>query len=318
VKITLHDNDMPGIAKYILKRIWEMIPTSFGIIILSFLLFNVVGSSPAEAILGQNATAEAIADFNRKWGYDLPLYRQFINFVCDIFRGNFGFSIEMNEPVIDILKRGSLASLSLTLPILAGGFVIAIMMAMISAYNRGGFIDRAVLWGSTFFMSVNYVVWVVLGQYFLSYKAGLFPVWGYENAYYLVLPVAIGIFSSLGADVRYFRTAILDEIYKPYVLTAKSKGLSPIVVMTRHVLRNALIPIVTYISLSIPYLFTGSLLLESFFGIPGLGSVSINAIHSSDMAVVRTMVVLGALLYQFVNLATDILYAFLDPRVRLS
>lgn len=309
---------MPGIAKYILKRIWEMIPTSFGIIILSFLLFNVVGSSPAEAILGQNATAEAIADFNRKWGYDLPLYRQFINFVCDIFRGNFGFSIEMNEPVIDILKRGSLASLSLTLPILAGGFVIAIMMAMISAYNRGGFIDRAVLWGSTFFMSVNYVVWVVLGQYFLSYKAGLFPVWGYENAYYLVLPVAIGIFSSLGADVRYFRTAILDEIYKPYVLTAKSKGLSPIVVMTRHVLRNALIPIVTYISLSIPYLFTGSLLLESFFGIPGLGSVSINAIHSSDMAVVRTMVVLGALLYQFVNLAIDILYAFLDPRVRLS
>jgi peptide/nickel transport system permease protein len=128
----------------------------------------------------------------------------------------------------------------------------------------------------------------------------------------------IGIFSSLGTDVRFFRTAILDEIYKPYVLTARAKGLSRSSIMFRHVLRNALIPIVTYVSLSIPYLFTGSLLLESFFGIPGLGSVSINAIHSSDMAVVRTVVALGAILYQFVNLATDILSAMLDPRVRLS
>ena len=149
-------------------------------------------------------------------------------------------------------------------------------------------------------------------------KAGLFPVWGYESAFYLVLPVAIGILSSLGPDVRFFRTAILDEVYKPYVLTARAKGLSPTVIMTRHVLRNALIPIVTYVSLSIPYLFTGSLLLESFFGIPGLGSVSINAIHSADMAVVRAIVVLGALLYQFVNLSTDILYAVLDPRVRIG
>ena len=151
-----------------------------------------------------------------------------------------------------------------------------------------------------------------------SYKAGLFPVWGYESAFYLVLPVLIGVLSSLGTDVRFFRTAILDEIYKPYVLTARAKGLSKAVILTRHVLRNALIPIVTYVSLSIPYLFTGSLLLESFFGIPGLGSVSINAIHSADMAVVRSVVVLGALLYQFVNLLTDLAYGFLDPRVRLA
>ena len=134
----------------------------------------------------------------------------------------------------------------------------------------------------------------------------------------VVLPVLIGIVSSLGMDIRFFRTAILDELYKPYVLTARAKGLARPVILVRHVLRNALIPIVTYVSLSIPYLFTGSLLLESFFGIPGLGSVSINAIHSSDMAVVRAVVVLGALLYQFVNLVTDLLYAALDPRVRLA
>ena len=128
----------------------------------------------------------------------------------------------------------------------------------------------------------------------------------------------IGVASSLGADVRFFRTAILDETSRPYVLTARAKGLPRRVVMTRHVLANALIPVVTYVSLSIPYLFTGSLLLEGFFGIPGLGSVAINAIQSGDLAVVRATVLLGALVYQVVTLATDLLYAFLDPRVRVG
>ena len=217
-----------------------------------------------------------------------------------------------------MLKRGVGPSLSLTVPILVGGVIVALMLALFAAAMRGEWVDKAVLIFSAVLMSVNYVIWVLAGQFFLSYKAGLFPVWGYENAFYLVLPVLIGIFSSLGTDVRFFRTAILDEVYKPYVLTARAKGLSGWTIMTRHVLRNALIPIVTYVSLSIPYLFTGSLLLESFFGIPGLGSVSINAIHSADMAVVRAIVVLGALLYQFVNLITDVLYAFLDPRIRMS
>ena len=303
--------------KYAARRLLETIPTTLGILLLAFALFNVVGGSPAAAVLGKNATAEAIAAFDHKWGYDKPLPAQFVSFLSGLCKGDFGYSIENQEPVLDVLARGVGPSLSLTVPILAGGVIIALMLGMLSAAYRGRTVDRLVLFSSTVLMSVNYVVWVLAGQFFLSYKAGLFPVWGYSSAYNLVLPVLIGIFSSLGADVRFFRTAILDELYKPYVLTARAKGLSGAVVMTRHVLRNALIPIVTYVSLSIPYLFTGSLLLESFFGIPGLGSVSINAIHSSDMAVVRTVVVLGALIYQFVNLATDLLYAALDPRVRL-
>ena len=302
--------------KYAARRLLETIPTTLGILLLTFALFNVIGGSPAAAILGKNATAEAIAAFDHKWGYDRPLPAQFVSFVEGLCKGDFGYSIENQEPVIDVLARGVGPSLSLTVPILVGGVVIALMLGMLSAAYRGRTVDRLVLFSSTVLMSVNYVVWVLAGQFFLSYKAGLFPVWGYSSAYNLVLPVLIGVFSSLGADVRFFRTAILDELYKPYVLTARAKGLSGVAVMTRHVLRNALIPIVTYVSLSIPYLFTGSLLLESFFGIPGLGSVSINAIHSSDMAVVRTVVVLGALIYQFVNLATDLLYAALDPRVR--
>ena len=315
--------------RYVTRRILETIPTTIGILLLTFVLFNVVGGSPAEVVLGKNATAESIAAFNRKWGYDKPLIlgdrsggglfdSQFGHFIGDLCKGDFGYSIENQEPVIDVLKRGVGPSLSLTVPILVGGVIVALMLATVAAALRGGWADRTILFASAVLMSVNYVVWVLAGQFFLSYKAGIFPVWGYENVWYLALPVLIGILSSLGTDVRFFRTVILDEVYKPYVLTARAKGLSPVVVMTRHVLRNALIPIVTYVSLSIPYLFTGSLLLESFFGIPGLGSVSINAIHSADMAVVRAIVVLGALLYQFVNLATDLLYAALDPRVRLG
>lgn len=312
--------------RYVIRRLLETIPTTVGIVLLSFALFNVVGGSPAEAILGKNATSESIAAFNRKWGYDKPLLigkeslfdSQFFRFVGDLCRGDFGYSIENQEPVIDVLRRGVGPSLSLTVPILVGCVSLGLMMAMLAAHFRGCAADRAILVGSTVLMSVNYVVWVLAGQFFLSYKAGLFPVWGYESAFYLVLPVMIGILSSIATDVRFFRTAILDELYRPYVLTARAKGLSRAAVMLRHVLPNALIPIVTYVSLSIPGLFAGSLLLESFFGIPGLGSVSINAIHSSDMAVVRAVVVLGALLYQFVNLATDLLYGLLDPRVRLA
>ena len=313
--------------KYAAKRLLETIPTTIGILILTFALFNIVGGSPAATVLGKNATAESIAAFNHRHGYDKPRIvgaagsrfdSQFFNFVGNLAKGDFGHSLEHDEPVIDILKRGVGPSLSLTVPILIGGTILALMLAMLSAAFRGGVVDRMVLFGSTILMSVNYVIWVLAGQFFLSYKAGLFPVWGCRSAFYFVLPVIIGIVSSLGTDVRFFRTAILDEIYKPYVLTARAKGLSMRVIMVRHVLRNALIPIVTYVSLSIPYLFTGSLLLESFFGIPGLGSVSINAIHSSDMAVVRTVVILGALLYQFVNLGTDLLYAILDPRVRFN
>ena len=304
--------------KYALRRLWQTFPTTLGILLLAFVLFNVVGGSPAETLLGKNATAEAIAAFNAKWGYDRPLAVQFVRYLGDLCRGDLGFSIEHQEPVIDVLARGVGPSLSLTVPILVLGVLVGLALALVAASRRGRALDHAVLFGSTALMSVNYVVWVLAGQFFFAYKAGLFPVWGYESAYNLVLPVFIGVVSSLGADVRFFRAAILDEIYRPYVLAVRAKGLPGRVILVRHVLRNALVPIVTYVSLSIPHLFTGSLLLESFFGIPGLGSVSLNAIHSSDMAVVRAVVIIGALLYQFVNLATDLLYARLDSRVRLT
>ncbi len=409
--------------RYVIRRLLEMIPTAFGVLVLTFLLFHVVAGSPAEVVLGKNASAEALADFDARFGYDKPLlvgrwtqiralpdlpvarlqvdaqsgraplpltyplpegtYRvpvgqlqlhfeaidtpatddalidgespirfsvrkgwrvtgldagklpekgmirlekqnaawwdsQFVNYITALLRGDLGVSSEHHLPVARILKEGCGPSLMLTVPILIGGTLVGVMLGLVCAAWRGGKLDRAVLVGSTILMSVNYVVWVLAGQFFLAFKLRLFPIWGFESAFYLLLPVIIGIVSGLGRDVRFYRAAILDEIYKPYVRTAYSKGLSEKRILLAHVLRNSLIPILTYVSLSVPFLFTGSLMLESFFGIPGLGNVSLNAIHSSDMAVVRAVVVLGALLYQVVQLMTDLCYAWLDPRIRLQ
>ena len=315
--------------RYAVRRLLELIPTTVGILLLTFVLFNVVGGSSAQVVLGKNATKASIEAFNKRYGYDKPLIlntrtgesafdSQFFNFIKNVAKGDFGMSTEHREPVMDVLKRGVGPTLSLTVPMVVLGTLLGLALALGCAALRGSAFDRGVLVMSTVLMSVNYVVWVLAGQFFLAYKWRLFPIWGYENAFYLALPVLIGVLSSLGVDIRFFRTAVLDEIYKPYVRTARAKGLSGTAILVKHVLRNSLIPIVTYVSLSIPYLFTGSLLLETFFGIPGLGNVSLNAINSADLAVVRAVVLLGALLYQVVNLVTDLAYAALDPRVRLG
>ena len=315
--------------RYAVRRLLELIPTTIGILLLTFVLFNVVGGSSAQVVLGKNATKASIEAFNKRYGYDKPLIlntrtgesafdSQFFNFIKNVAKGDFGMSTEHREPVMDVLKRGVGPTLSLTVPMVVLGTLLGLALALGCAALRGSAFDRGVLVMSTVLMSVNYVVWVLAGQFFLAYKWRLFPIWGYENAFYLALPVLIGVLSSLGVDIRFFHTAVLDEIYKPYVRTARAKGLSGTAILVKHVLRNSLIPIVTYVSLSIPYLFTGSLLLETFFGIPGLGNVSLNAINSADLAVVRAVVLLGALLYQVVNLVTDLAYAALDPRVRLG
>jgi len=401
--------------RYFFKRLLEMIPTTLGVLLLTFALFHVVAGSPAEVVLGKHATPEAMAAFDARYGYDKPLFcghwtrlraledgwelvgqartepavdgtrtvplryplppgvyrvtggnargvcadgtvltapgdeltvpegrtlamltvagtepvrlrrrtagfwdSQFTHYVGSLLRGDFGESTEYGIPVGRVLREGAGPSLVLSVPILLLGVWVGVPLALLCAARRDGWADGSVLVFSTVLMSVNYVVWILAGQYLLAFRLGLFPVWGFESAVYLALPVLIGVFSGLGRDVRFYRAALLDEVYKPYVRTAQAKGLSEARILFRHVLRNALIPILTYVSQSVPFLFTGSLLLESFFGIPGLGSVSLNAIHSSDMAVVRGVVVIGALLYQFVNLLTDLCYGRLDPRVRLS
>lgn len=426
-----------NVRSYLLRRVLELLPTTFGILLLTFVLFHVIGGSPADVVLGKSANAESLAAFDARYGYDRPLiagnwarlralpdgppsrlravaaatgtvwraplayalpagtYRlllkpgshaataglavglrpegdqeihrtsvvlrprgrswtatfqvpegwraavlevdgppptrwslrrrtrhgfdsQFGHYLGGLLRADLGVSTEQGRPVWQVLRDGVGPSLALTVPILVLGTLLALGLGLVAALWREERADRSVLLLSTVLMSVNYVVWVVAGQYLLAFRLRLFPIWGFENLAYVLLPVTVGVVSGLGRDIRFYRAVFLDELYRPYVRTAIAKGLSPAAVLVRHVLRNSLIPILTYVSLSVPFLFTGSVLLESFFGIPGLGSVSLNAIHSSDMAVVRAVVIIGALLYQAVNLLTDLGYAWLDPRIRLG
>ena len=304
--------------RYTLRRLLQLIPTLLGVTLLTFILFNVVGGSPAAQVLGKNASAEALAEYDTMHGYDRPLPVQYIAFLGDLIQGKLGNSIEYRQPVWNVIKEGIWISLSLTIPILVIGTTLALIIGLLCAAQAGKRLDNMTLAATTALMSVNYVIWVTAGQYILAYKLRLFPVWGFENWTYLCLPVAIGIISGLGTDVRFYRTVILDEINRPHVRTAIAKGLHPIVVLLRHVMRNSLIPVVTNISLAVPFLFTGSILLESFYGIPGLGGIGLNAVNSSDFAMVRAVVIIGALLYQLSNLISDLAYAWLDPRIRLS
>jgi peptide/nickel transport system permease protein len=196
--------------------------------------------------------------------------------------------------------------------------VVSIVLALGCAFFRDRAVDRVLVLLATALMSVNYVAWVIVGQYVLAYRLEWFPIWGFESWRYVLLPVIIGIVSGLGRDVRFYRTCMLDEMYRDYVRTAVAKGVGGPGVLFRHVLPNALVPVITNVSMALPFLFTGSLLLEHYFGIPGLGGVSINAINSADMDVLRAVVLVGALAYVVVNLLTDLLYAWVDPRVRLE
>jgi peptide/nickel transport system permease protein len=246
-----------------------------------------------------------------------PLDSQFARHLGRLLCGDLGESTEYQLPVMQVLREGIGVSLSLTVPILVLGTVLALLLGLICAARRGGWFDRATLGITTGLMSINYVIWVVAGQYLLAYRWRLFPLWGYESWTYLALPVLIGVVSGLAHDVRFYRTVLLDEAGRPHVRTALAKGLGVARVLWRHVLRNSMVPVVTNISLAIPFLFTGSILLESFFGLPGLGGIGLNAVHSSDVAMVRAVVLVGAVLYQMANLLADLAYAWLDPRVRM-
>jgi peptide/nickel transport system permease protein len=250
--------------------------------------------------------------------HDQPWSSQWTHYLGQLARFDFGRSHAVNRSVLDLLRAGIGPTLLLAAPILIGETVISLALALGCAYYRNRWFDRLVLFGCVLLMSVNYLVWIVAGQYLLGYRLGWFPVWGFESWRYLLLPVLIGIAHGLGPNVRFYRTILLEEMHRDYVRTARAKGIGTPRILFVHVLKNAMIPVITNVALSLPFLYTGSLLLETFFGIPGLGYLSINAINSSDVDVVRAVVLIGSLLYLAANLIADLCYAWVDPRVKLS
>jgi peptide/nickel transport system permease protein len=247
-----------------------------------------------------------------------PFDSQLFFYVGQLARGKLGFSEHFKQPVSKLLLDGIPASLMLMIPIFFIGLTVSISLSLVCAFFRNQFIDRFLVVTAVALMSINYLVFIIVGQYFLAYKQGMFPVWGFESARYIVLPALIGIVSGLGSNIRFYRTIMLDEMYKDYVRTAFAKGVSKPRVLFVHVLKNAMIPIITNVVIAIPFLYTGSLLLEKFFGIPGLGYLGVTAVLSSDIDVVRALVLIGALMFVVANLLTDICYAAADPRVKLK
>lgn len=229
---------------------------------------------------------------------------------------NFGDTLLTRTPIREVLWDGMWTSLFLMLPIFFGELLTGIVLAMLSAVFRDSWLDRFVMVLSVAGMSVSYLALIIFSQWLLGYYWNLFPVWGWDDWRNLALPVIVGIISGTGSGVRFYRTVFLNEIGKPYLRTAIAKGDSPFRVYFRHLLKNAAIPIITRASTVLPFLFTGSLLLESFFGIPGLGFRGVDALNSSDLQTLKALVILGALLFVFINLLTDLAYAWVDPRVR--
>ena len=419
---------------FIVRRLFYCLLVLLGVVLLTFLLFNVAAGDPAAAVLGKNPTAQEVEELRRELGSDLPLcfgsrrrteafngydaaagktvgsvevrknspddeweqefvfhrnfqtpdeevemvweadgggrieiagtdddgkiapetdevtirvastgrltnvdfYRpnssvlnsQFVRALGEIITLNgekpyvhlldFGRTLVTREPIGRILRRGVVPSLCLMMPIFLGELVIGVMLALAATAFRDTWIDRILLLLSISMMSISYLVVIIFAQWILGYYYNIFPVWGWGSAAFLILPVLIGVACGLGGSVRFYRSVFVNELNREYLRTAKAKGCSPFAVYSRHLLRNAMIPIITRAGSILPFLFTGSLLLESFFGIPGLGYAGLDALYNSDLQLLKALVVVSALLFVAINLLTDIVYAWADPRIRLK
>ena len=389
---------------YILRRTCYSVLIITGVLMLTFVLFQLGAGDPAAAVLGKDARPQEIDFLRRKTGSDLPLFygnfckseaysvtvdgnsvkfvqnfpenevffkltgnreeklvraqsnagiqvvrldggekiryadvlryqknpfnSQFLRIFREIISFgstfpyieffNFGESITTGEPIKDILKRCILPSLFLMLPVFAGEIFFGVVLALFAAAFRDKLVDKMLVLLSVAGMSVSYLVVIILGQWFLGYTLDLFPLWGYGGIKYLFLPVTVGVVCGIGANVRFFRTVFVDELKKEYLRTAVAKGASPFKVYFKHLLRNAGLQVITRASAGLPFLFTGSLLLESFFGIPGLGFAGVDALYNSDIQLLKAIVVLSAFLFVVINLLADLAYAWADPRIRLE
>jgi len=321
---------------YIVRRVLYAIPILIGVNLITFALFFVVNTPDdmARMQLGtRRVTPEAIEKWKAEQGYNKPLLWNsnasgvrkitdtiFYERSVRLFAFDFGLSEDRRDIATEIRTR-MWPSLALAVPVLIVGLAVNITFAMFMAFFRATYLD---FWGVMLcvaMMSISTLFYIIGGQYIASKLWHLVPISGYDAGFdaakFLVLPVLIGVIGGIGSGGRWYRTLFLEEMGRDYVRTARAKGLAESVVLFRHVLKNAMIPILTGVAVVIPLLFMGSLLMESFFGIPGLGSYTIDAIQAQDFAVVRSMVFIGSVLYIAGLLLTDISYTLVDPRIKL-
>ncbi|MDA8256683.1 MAG: ABC transporter permease [Betaproteobacteria bacterium] len=324
-------------AAYILRRLLYAIPILIGVNLLTFALFFVVNTPDDMARLqlgAKHVTPEAIERWKAEHGYDKPLLlnagaKGAAQFTDTIFfkhsAAMFAFEFGKGDDGRDIgneIRTRMGPSLAIALPVLVIGLLVNITFALLMVFFRATYLD---LWGVVLcvvLMSISGLFYIIAGQYFIAKLWNLLPISGFaggiDGLRFILLPALVSVVAGIGSGARWYRTIFLEEIGKDYVRTARAKGLSEIRVLFRHVLKNGMIPILTGVVVVLPLLFMGSLITESFFGIPGLGSYTIDAIQAQDFAVVRAMVFLGSFLYIAGLILTDISYSWVDPRVRLQ
>jgi peptide/nickel transport system permease protein len=323
------------VLAYVVRRLLYGVGVVLGVLMLLFLLFFTVASPDdiARRALGEKARQSAIDQWKANHGYDRPLWPSLSpaglrdNLLFDHYRRmlsfDFGHSDVDGVPIGERLARGAPASLALMVPLFLIETALAIAVGLFVAVFRGTYIDRAGVFACVLVMSLPILLQIIGAQYLIAKLLAWFPLSGFSwepdvIARFLALPVLVGVVSGIGSEVRFLRTVFVEETSRDYVRTARAKGASEMRVMLRHVLRNSMIPVLTRVLLTIPFLFTGSLLLEAFFGIPGLGGITVDAINANDFATLRVMVFIGALAFVVTQIVTDVSYALVDPRVRLE
>ena len=311
-------------AAYILRRLWQMVPTILGVVLLVFFLFKYFGGDPAEILGGLNATPEQIAAIRQQLGLDQPVWVQLGLYLKSIVTFDWGKSWATNEAVSSLFASRLPATLTVMLPILVLDVLLALPLAMWVAYRRGSLADRTLMVITTVALSISFLVYIIVGQYLFGFQLGWFPVQGWSDSFwtnlitYVPLPVMLAVMVGLAPQTRLYRSFFLDELGQDYVRTARAKGMTENTVMFRHVLRNAMIPILTNIGLSLPGVFVGSFLIEVFFSIPGLGREILLAVNRSDYPVIQAIAVYLAVLTMVINLIVDVMFKLVDPRVVLK
>jgi len=321
------------VLAYVLRRTAYGFAVVLGVLLLLFVLFFLYADPNEMALraVGEKAPPEVLQQWIVNHGYDKPAlwnpedpadtllvehFRRMLTF-------DFGRSDADDSPIATRIRQGMGPSLAVTVPIFSIGLVLGIGLSLFVAYFRETYIDRTGVVLCVLGMSVSILLYIIGGQFVIGKLLRWFPISGFDPspavvARFLALPVFVGLAEGIGGSVRFYRTVFIEETGRDYVRTARAKGCGDGRIMARHVLHNAMIPILTRVVVSIPFLFTGSLLLESFFGIPGLGSMMVDAIQGNDFATLRAMVYIGALLFIAAQIATDIAYTWVDPRVRLE
>ncbi len=309
---------------YIIRRLWQMVPTMLGVILLVFFLFGWVGGDPAYVLAGKISNQEQIDNIRRQLGVDQPYYVQLGIFVKQVLTADFGASWSTNERVSNILATRLGPSLTVLVPLLVIDTLISIALALAVAYVRGSLTDRLVMILCTVGLSISILVYIIVYQFVFAYKLGWFPVQGWGNSLlenlfvYSALPILIALTVSIAPSLRLYRTFVLDEINQDYVRTARAKGLGENRILWVHVLRNASIPIITNLMAALPGLLLGSFLIERFFSIPGIGREVILAVERSDFPVIKAITVYVAFATILSNLLADLMYKAVDPRVQLK